>query len=76
MLSIMLFTFTGSNASTIPETSGMSSPDSPVFGTKPKLINKNWGPPPEESPASSPWLSKENGALMNGVASSTKKKKK
>lgn len=66
----------GSNASTIPETSSMSSPDSPVFGTKPKLINKNWGPPPEESPASSPWLSKENGALMNGVASSTKKKKK
>ena len=60
----------------ISETTGMSSPESPVFGTKQKVINRNWGPSPEQSPSSSPWLSKENGALMNGVASDTKKKKK
>ncbi|XP_053396999.1 SWI/SNF-related matrix-associated actin-dependent regulator of chromatin subfamily A containing DEAD/H box 1A-like [Mercenaria mercenaria] len=59
-----------SKSSTVPETSSMSSPDSPIFNTRPKLIDRNWNATPEKPSSSSvtePWLSKQNGQVVNGT---------
>lgn len=49
--------------------SPVSSPDSPIFNNRPRLIDRNWNAPAEKPSCSSdsPWLSKENGKAVNGV---------
>ncbi|KAH3718724.1 hypothetical protein DPMN_061530 [Dreissena polymorpha] len=52
--------------------SSLSSPDSPIFKTRPKLIDRQEKVPLEKSANSSPWLTKENGKGFNGVSTSKK----
>ncbi|KAH3725625.1 hypothetical protein DPMN_051473 [Dreissena polymorpha] len=53
--------------------SSLSSPDSPIFKTRPKLIDRQEKVPLEKSANSSPWLTKENGKGFNGVSTSKKR---
>ncbi|KAL4233687.1 ATP-dependent helicase smarcad1 [Mactra antiquata] len=47
----------------------LSSPDSPIFNRRPKLIDRDWNASsdgPSSSQDSGQWLSKENGHVVNG----------
>ncbi|WAR07391.1 SMRCD-like protein [Mya arenaria] len=60
---------------TTPDSKGrlispVSSPDSPIFTTRPRLMDRHNGTP--EKPAS-PWLSKENGTITNGASTSNRR---